>query len=53
LRAPAPRAETAGTDQHLVARTRQHSRGDLLRRTALRLPDKLAVVDGQQRLTSS
>ncbi|MBA3906051.1 MAG: AMP-binding protein [Pseudonocardiales bacterium] len=34
-----------------VARARQHSIGDLLRRTALRNPDKLAVVYGDQRYT--
>ncbi len=34
-----------------VARARQHSVGDLLRRTALRHPDKLAVVFGDQRFT--
>jgi fatty-acyl-CoA synthase len=34
-----------------VARARQHSVGDLLRRTAHRYPDKLAVVDGARRLT--
>ena len=34
-----------------VARARQHSVGDLLRRTALRAPDKLAVVDGDERYT--
>ncbi|WP_410620898.1 AMP-binding protein [Amycolatopsis sp. cmx-8-4] len=35
----------------LVDRARQHALGDLLRRTALRLPDKLAVVSGDTRLT--
>ena len=34
-----------------VARARQHSVGDLLRRSALRHPDKLAVVDGDRRVT--
>jgi fatty-acyl-CoA synthase len=34
-----------------VARVRQHSLGDLLRRTALRYPDKLAVVSGDRRST--
>jgi fatty-acyl-CoA synthase len=34
-----------------VARARQHSVGDLLRRTALRHPDKLAVVDGGRRVS--
>ena len=34
-----------------VARARQHSVGDLLRRTAQRAPDKLAVVYGEQRYT--
>jgi fatty-acyl-CoA synthase len=35
----------------VVARARQHSVGDLLRRTALRYPGKLAVVAGGRRLT--
>ena len=34
-----------------IARARQHSVGDLLRRTALRSPDKLAVVYGDDRYT--
>src|SRR3954449_7503372 len=34
-----------------VARARQHSVGDLLRRTALRYPDKLAVISGERRVT--
>ncbi len=34
-----------------VARARQHSVGDLLRRTARRSPDKLAVVYGDERYT--
>ena len=34
-----------------VAQARQHSVGDLLRRTALRCPDKLAVVDGSRRIS--
>jgi fatty-acyl-CoA synthase len=34
-----------------IARARQHSVGDLLRRTALRYPDKLAVIDGGRRVT--
>jgi fatty-acyl-CoA synthase len=34
-----------------VARARQHSVGDLLHRTALRYPDKLAVVSGNHRMT--
>jgi fatty-acyl-CoA synthase len=34
-----------------IARARQHSVGDLLRRTALRSPDKLAVVYGDERYT--
>ncbi|HEY0812331.1 MAG TPA: acyl-CoA synthetase [Pseudonocardia sp.] len=34
-----------------VARARQHSVGDLLRRTALRYPDKLAVVFDDQRFS--
>jgi fatty-acyl-CoA synthase len=43
---------TFSTDtQAAIARARQHSVGDLLRRTALRYPDKLAVVDGGRRIT--
>src|SRR5215213_8378110 len=34
-----------------VGHARQHSIGDLLRRTARRYPQKLAVVDGARRLT--
>jgi fatty-acyl-CoA synthase len=34
-----------------IARARQHSVGDLLRRTALRYPDKLAVVAGDRRIS--
>ena len=34
-----------------VASARQHSVGDLLRRTALRYPNKLAVVGGEYRMT--
>src|SRR6185437_12141624 len=34
-----------------VARARQHSIGDLLRRTAQRSPDKLAVIYGDERYT--
>ncbi|WP_345382426.1 acyl-CoA synthetase [Pseudonocardia yuanmonensis] len=34
-----------------IARARQHSLGDLLRRTALRYPDKLAVVAGERRVS--
>jgi len=34
-----------------IRRARQHSLGDLLRRTALRYPDKLAVVDGPRRVS--
>ncbi len=34
-----------------IARARQHSIGDLLRRTAARYPDKLAVVAGERRVT--
>jgi fatty-acyl-CoA synthase len=37
--------------EHLVGRARQHALGDLLRRTALRSPGKLAVVSGDRRLT--
>ncbi|HEV7756720.1 MAG TPA: AMP-binding protein, partial [Mycobacteriales bacterium] len=39
------------TDSPLVARARQHALGDLPRRTALRVPGKTAVVDGDVRLT--
>ena len=34
-----------------IARSRQHSVGDLLHRTARRYPDKLAVVAGDRRIT--
>jgi fatty-acyl-CoA synthase len=34
-----------------IGRARQHSIGDLLRRTALRYPDKPAVVAGERRVT--
>jgi fatty-acyl-CoA synthase len=34
-----------------IARARQHAYGDLLRRTALRYPDKIAVVAGDLRVT--
>ncbi|GEL17500.1 acyl-CoA synthetase [Pseudonocardia asaccharolytica] len=34
-----------------IATARQHSVGDLLRRTALRYPDKLAVVAGERRMS--
>ncbi|WP_436698089.1 fatty acyl-CoA synthetase [Nocardioides sp. BYT-33-1] len=34
-----------------VSSARQHTLGDLPRRTAQRVPDKLAIVDGDQRLT--
>jgi fatty-acyl-CoA synthase len=34
-----------------VTQARQHSVGDLLRRTALRYPNKLAVVGGEYRMT--
>lgn len=34
-----------------IARARQHAVGDLLRRTALRYPDKLAVVAGDHRVS--
>jgi fatty-acyl-CoA synthase len=34
-----------------IGRARQHSVGDLLRRTARRYPDKLAVVAGERRIT--
>ncbi len=36
---------------HLIQRARQQSLGDLPRRTAQRVPDKLAIVDGDTRLT--
>src|SRR6476646_9157820 len=35
----------------IVARSRQHSLGDLLHRSAARYPDKLAVVAGDLRVT--
>ena len=44
---PVPSASTAAA----VAAARSHSVGDLLRRSALRSPDKLAVVSGDRRLT--
>src|SRR3712207_8841005 len=34
-----------------VERARRHGLGDLVRRTALRFPDKTAVVDGDVRMT--
>lgn len=34
-----------------IARARQHTVGDLLRRTALRYPDKLGLVAGDRRIT--
>ncbi len=34
-----------------IARSRQHSVGDLLHRTARRYPDKLAVVAGDRRVS--
>jgi len=43
-------SHTAETGE-AVARARQHSAGDLLRRTALRYPDKLAVVAGERRVS--
>ncbi|UOX91753.1 AMP-binding protein [Amycolatopsis sp. FBCC-B4732] len=41
----------SGTTATLVDRARQHALGDLLRRTALRVPGKLAVIDGERRFT--
>jgi non-ribosomal peptide synthetase component F len=35
----------------VVARARQHSVGELLRRTAARYPDKIAVIAGEHRVT--
>jgi fatty-acyl-CoA synthase len=35
----------------LLARARQHSVGDLLRRTAARYPDKVAFIAGERRVT--
>lgn len=35
----------------IIAQARQHTLGDLSRRTARRVPDKLAIVDGTTRLT--
>ena len=43
----APTGELAA----LVARARQHALGDIPRRTALRQPDKVGLVDGDVRLT--
>nr|WP_196780910.1 AMP-binding protein [Nocardioides sambongensis] len=34
-----------------IANARQHALGDLPRRTAQRVPDKLAIIDGDQRIT--
>ncbi|MET0234111.1 MAG: acyl-CoA synthetase [Kibdelosporangium sp.] len=34
-----------------IARARQHTVGDLLHRTALRYPEKLAIVSGERRVT--
>ena len=34
-----------------IQQTRQHALGDIPRRTAQRLPDKLAIIDGDVRLT--
>jgi fatty-acyl-CoA synthase len=39
------------TTSDLIGRARQHALGDLPRRTARRVPDKLAIVDGTTRLT--
>jgi fatty-acyl-CoA synthase len=38
-------------DGTLIARARSHALGDLLRRTALRVPDKVGLVSGQLRWT--
>lgn len=35
----------------VIARARQHTLGDLPRRTAARFPDKVGIIDGQTRLT--
>jgi len=51
---PSPRTEpdlTAEVATALVARARQHALGDIPRRTAQRTPDKVAVIDGDLRLT--
>ncbi|MFI6027331.1 acyl-CoA synthetase [Amycolatopsis magusensis] len=45
-----PSAFTPQTTE-AIARARQHSVGDLVRRTALRYPDKLAVVSGDRRVS--
>lgn len=42
---------TTNTDEAAVVRARQHTLGDLPRRTAARVPDKAAVIDGATRLT--
>ncbi|MDQ6649414.1 MAG: fatty acyl-CoA synthetase [Actinomycetota bacterium] len=49
LENPADTAGGGSADQ--VTRARQHALGDLPRRTAARLPDKTAIVDGDVRLT--
>jgi len=38
-------------DPEIVPQARQHSLGDLPRRTARRVPDRLAIIDGDKRLT--
>ncbi|MGZ4496209.1 MAG: fatty acyl-CoA synthetase [Nocardioides sp.] len=42
---------TSGTTSELVRQARQHSLGDLPRRTARRFPDRTALVDGPTRMT--
>jgi fatty-acyl-CoA synthase len=48
---PSPAAPFTPDTAAAIARARQHGIGDLLRRTALRYPDKLAVVSGERRFT--
>ena len=51
---PAPSStppQSSAEVEALVARARQHALGDIPRRTAQRLPDKVGLVDGDVRLT--
>jgi len=47
---PVPAAAFTPETAASIARARQHSLGDLLRRTALRYPGKLAIIAGQRRV---
>jgi fatty-acyl-CoA synthase len=51
MRAVSDAAQFTPQTAEAIARARQHSLGDLLRRTALRYPDKLAVVAGERRVS--